>query len=650
MDGGSVFVKFKGEGTDLLNKVNNMITDIKSALSKLDDNKILKGIKSFTDTAGDYYNTLATASSAALIGAMGTVTSIMNSSIKEAAKLEQSIGGVQTVFAESAEEIKAWEDFYGKSWDELQNSAEGFTKSSDQLVANAKEAYKTAGVSANEYMEQVTSFGARLMQATNNNSWEAMEIADMAFTDMSDNANKFGTDLASIEHAYQGFAKANYTMLDNLKLGYGGTKTEMARLLEDAEKISGIKYDISNLADIYSAIHVIQEEMGVTGTTANEAATTITGSLTSMKAAWTNFLGGMGSFESVVDTVIVAANNMINKFVEMAPAIIDGVVKLITQLSIQLPSLIERLLPSLIASAVSLINGLVDATPRIINALLPMLPVLTEAFIRGQVSIIQNLATQLPTIIPLLVQAILDIIPVLIENLPLFAEAGLQLLLGLIDGMIQGIGTMISNIPKLFQSIITGIKNFFGIHSPSTKMLEIGKMLLEGLKNGIVGSIGGVVNKVKEIPGKILDKFKNGFSSIGNIGKNLLTGLTNGISNNVKSAVNAAKNAASSVLNKFKSIFGVHSPSTEFMWVGEMNMEGLNKGMKEMSPEIQKSIDGMFNLSPSMSGAVNNTLSPNIIVNANLNYETDPLGQVVSNIKTFSGGAKNDYNYGMGGM
>lgn len=650
MNGGSVFVTFKGKGTDLINTVNNMVTDIKKALSKLDDNKILQGIKSFTDKAASYYNGLAIASGTVLIGAMGEVADIMGSSVKEAAKLEQSIGGVQTVFAESADEIKAWEEIYGKSWEELQNSADGFTKSSDQLVANAKEAYKTAGVSANEYMEQVTLFGARLMQATNNNSWEAMEVADMAFQDMSDNANKFGTDLASIEHAYQGLAKGQYTLLDNLRLGYGQTKSEMERLLADAEKVTGVKYDIDNLADVYTAIHVIQEKLGVTGTTANEAMTTITGSVNAAKAAWTNFLGGMGEFQTVVDTVVVAANNIVNKIVEMTPAIINGVVSLITQLSLQLPSIIEKLFPALINGSVLLVNGLVDATPRIINALLPMLPQLTEAFIRGQVSIIQNLATQLPTIIPILVQAILDIIPVLLENVPLFADAGIQLLFGLIDGMIKGIGTLFSNIPKLFESIITGIKNYFGIHSPSTKMIEIGKMLLDGLKNGILGRVTNVISGIKDIPGKIVNKFKDGFNTISSVGKNLLSGLTKGISSGVTSAVNAASSAAKSVLNKFKSIFGVHSPSTEFMWVGKMNMEGLDKGMQDMAPEIQKSIDGMFDLSPSMSGAVNNTLSPNIVVNANLNYETDPLGQVVSNIKTFAGGAKNDYNYGMGGM
>lgn len=632
MNGGSVYITFKGIATDLMSKVNNAITDIKKGFAKLTDSSVVQGAKSFTDKVGGYFNTLALTTTALFTSALATVVDVMKQSVNEAAKLEQSIGGVETIFQDASDATKE------------------FGKNSDKLIENAKKAYKTAGMSANEYMEQATSFGARLMQATGGDAAKAVELTDMALKDMSDNANKFGTDMASVEHAYQGFAKANYTMLDNLKLGYGGTKTEMQRLLDDAEKISGIHYDISNLGDVYNAIHVIQEELKVTGTTEKEAAQTITGSVNAAKAAWTNFLGGMGDFQSVVDSFMAAIRNIGNKLVEMTPQIISGIVSLITELSLQLPSIIMQVLPALIDGAVQLTVGLINALPTIINALAPALPVLIQAFIGGLAQIIQALAIQLPALIPMVVDALINCIPMFTENALLFAEAGIQLILGLTEGLIKGVLQLIVRIPDIFKKIIEGIKNYFGIHSPSTKMIEIGKMLLEGLKNGIVGKISNVVNTVKGIPGKILDKFKSGFSSIGSIGKNLLSGLTNGISNGVKSAVNAASSAAKSVLNKFKSIFGVHSPSTEFMWVGKMNMEGLNKGMEDMSPEIQKSIDGMFNLSPSMSGAVSNNLSPNVIVNATLNYEQDPLGQVVSNIKTFSGGAKNDYNYGMGGM
>ena len=191
----------------------------------------------------------------------------------EGADLQQSIGGIETLFKDSAEKVKQ----------------------------NAANAYRTAGMSANEYMELTTSFSASLLSSLGNDTSKAADIADMAMTDMSDNANKMGTDMERITDAYQGFAKQNYTMLDNLKLGYGGTKTEMERLLADAQKITGVKYDINNLSDVYSAIHVIQGELGITGTTAKESAETFSGSLASMKAAFKNVLGNLSLGEDIGD-------------------------------------------------------------------------------------------------------------------------------------------------------------------------------------------------------------------------------------------------------------------------------------------------------------------------------------------------------------
>lgn len=618
MNGGSVYVKFKGEGTDLLNKVNNMITDIKSALSKLDDSKVLGGIKSFTDKAGNYYKNLAKVSSTVLVAGMAEVGSIMVDSIKKAGDLEQQIGGTEAVFGEFA----------------------------DTVQKKAKKSFSTMGTSANEYMETINKMGS-IMQGAGYTVEDSMNTASEVMQRAADVASVMGISTEEAMRAITGAAKGNFTMMDNLGVAMNATTLQAYALekginksyreMTNAEK-SGLAYEM-----------FLERTAKYAGNYAKENQT-LNGSITTLKASIDNFLSGAGSAKDVVNSAVGAISVIATKLVEMTPDIINGLVLMINQLSTQLPQLLIQMLPAIIDGAVNLVTGLVDAIPTIINALTPALPQLTEAFILGMIEIIKAVAYNIPQMMPAIINAILAVIPVLIENMPLFINAGLQLLLGLLDGMIQGIGTLINNIPKIFESIITGIKNFFGIHSPSTKLMEIGKQLLEGLKNGIIGRVSNVISGIKDIPGKIINKFKDGFSSIGNVGKNLLTGLTNGISNNVKSAVNAAKNAASSVLNKFKSIFGVHSPSTEFMWVGEMNMEGLNKGMKEMSPEIQKSIDGMFNLSPSMSGAVNNTLSPNIIVNANLNYETDPLGQVVSNIKTFSGGAKNDYNYGMGGM
>ena len=235
--------------------------------------KIVKGIKTAFVAAG--------------------VGAFLKKSIQEGARYEQAVGGIETLFGASADRMKQY----------------------------ANEAYKTAGVSANEYMEQATSFAASLLQSVGGNQAKAAEAANQAVIDMSDNANKMGTNIQDIQNAYQGFAKQNYTMLDNLKLGYGGTKTEMERLLTDAEKITGVKYDINNLSDVYEAIHVIQGELGITGTTSKEAATTLTGSFASMKAAASNFMAQLvvgedisGAMDALLDTALTFGQNLIKAF------------------------------------------------------------------------------------------------------------------------------------------------------------------------------------------------------------------------------------------------------------------------------------------------------------------------------------------------
>lgn len=267
--------------------------------TKIDKKGFEKGISSLEKGANTAMKGVVTA-----VGAVTTaIAGIGVASIKSYADLEQNIGGVETLFK----------------------------KSSNKVIENAKNAYKTAGMSANEYMSTVTGFSASLLQSLSGNTEKAADVADMALVDMSDNANKMGTSMASIQYAYQGFAKQNYTMLDNLKLGYGGTKEEMQRLLKDAQKISGVKYDISNLNDVFQAIHVIQGELGITGTTAKEAEETISGSIASMKSAWDNFLNGSGDFDKVVETAKIAIENIATAVSEQLPRIAEEIVSVLPE-------------------------------------------------------------------------------------------------------------------------------------------------------------------------------------------------------------------------------------------------------------------------------------------------------------------------------
>ena len=297
-----------------------------SKTKSFDTTKLENGLKKVGEIAlkvGAELAKIAIATGTALAG-------IVAAGVKSYADLEQNIGGVETLFKENA----------------------------DKVIENAKKAYKTAGVSANEYMQGVVSFSASLLQSLGNDTAKAADIADMAFKDMSDNANKMGTDMSSIQNAYQGFAKQNYTMLDNLKLGYGGTKTEMERLLADATKLSGVKYDIKNLSDVYSAIHVIQEQMGITGTTAKEATETITGSFNSMKAALDNFLNGSGSPEQLSETILNVLTNIGNAIIKLAPHILSGISTLIKDVVPKAVSMIFQMIPTLMEAISNLVDEL----------------------------------------------------------------------------------------------------------------------------------------------------------------------------------------------------------------------------------------------------------------------------------------------------
>lgn len=558
MDGGNVVFKFKGETSDLEKKTSALQSKLGGVASTI-GSAFLKG----TAVAG------------------AAVSAVVATSVKSFADVEQSIGGIETIFGDSAGAIEE----------------------------NAKKAFQTAGLSANEYMEQATSFSASLLQSLGGDTEKAASVADMAITDMADNANKMGTSIDSIQVAYQGFAKQNYTMLDNLKLGYGGTKDEMDRLLSDASKLTGQKYDISNLNDVYQAIHAIQGEMGITGTTANEASTTISGSVASAKSAWSNFLSGTGGIDDVISTFITAGTNIGNAIIKMLPQVTTGLVALVNALIPQLPTIINTILPTIIQGALTLIQGLITAMPSIITALLGMLPMIVttltsmlptilESLIQMSILIIQTLAEQAPILIPQIVDAIIDCIPILIDNLPLFIDAGFQLIIGILKGIV-----------KAAPSIIAGI-------------IYLGDEMLKFL--------GSLPYRVVEI------------------GSNIVTGLWDGIGDKVEWIKNKIEGFGTAVIDKIKNIFGVHSPSKVMFSIGGYLDKGFINGIEDMSGEIDKTMAGTFNVSPSLYDNANAYNSPNVVVNVNNNMRTDALGQLVNDVKTFSGGSKNDYNYGMG--
>ena len=319
----------------------------------------------------------------ALAGLTGAAT-------KHYAEYEQLVGGVETLFGAGGKSLEEYAQSVGKSVDEASAEYNKLMNAQEDLLSKSKIAYKTAGLSANQYMETATSFSASLIQSVGGDTQKAAKLADQAIIDMSDNANKMGTSMESIQNAYQGFAKQNYTMLDNLKLGYGGTKEEMQRLLDDAEKISGVKYDISSFADVTEAIHVMQEQMGIAGTTSKEAASTISGSVGMVKAAWENFLTGMADPDQdfgelvggLTDSIGIALGNIVPRLVQALPRLIQGLAQVIQTLVGYLPQILGALLPGLVTGATELLSALGATLPSLFMTLFDqVLPQISQAFV-----------------------------------------------------------------------------------------------------------------------------------------------------------------------------------------------------------------------------------------------------------------------------
>lgn len=437
---------------------------------------------------------------AVVTGAVGLVKQVSSSY----GQLQQSIGGIETLFGESAQKV----------------------------IENANNAYTTAGISANDYMQQVTSFSASLLQSLGGDTEAAANSADMAVRDMADNANKMGTSMEMIQNAYQGFSKQNYTMLDNLKLGYGGTKSEMERLLADASKLSGVKYDISNLNDVYSAIHVVQQELGITGTTALEAGETIEGSFNSLSASWQNFLAGLGNpdadmakivdnlakgLSGAINNVIPVVNNMVSVLPTVMDAIIGAVNNLAPTFIETFTSLITQVIDGIVKLLPIIIPMVVDTLKSVINTLVSNLPLIIDAVILLITEVINALSDMLPALIPTIVQAVIDIANSLINNLPILLNAVLQLVLAIADGLVQATPILIQALPQIISGIIQFIIGAFP-QIITTVMSCLGNLLSQigtwiGTLLGKVGSffsnlISTGANKTSEFVTKIVDFIK----------------------------------------------------------------------------------------------------------------------------------------------
>lgn len=585
-----------------LNNAENQLKQMEDATNK--SNKELKEMKNGFDNAG---------SGAVKFGDLLKANVLGDVIIGGLKKLGSAVKSVGSAFVDVGK--KALDSY--ADYEQLIGGVETLFKDSAGIVSDyANNAYKTAGLSANEYMSTVTSFSASLLQSLNNDTAKAAEVADMAITDMSDNANKMGTDMSMIQSAYQGFAKQNYTMLDNLKLGYGGTKTEMERLLADATAISGVEYDISNLNDVYQAIHVIQGELGITGTTAKEASSTISGSLASMKSAWQNLLTGIaddnvnfqGLIDNFVDSIVTVGENILPR-VEI---IIQGIVQLVLSLSEKLVGY----LPQLMETGMSLLQSIMDGITSMIPKLLPVvvqiitslatfivenLPTIISAGIQLIIALVQGIGESLPELIPAIIDAVLLIVDTLIDNIDMLIDAGIQLILGLAEGLIEALPRLIEKIPVIIDKLITAITNNL------PKLIQMGIILIIKLAEGLIKAIPQLVSKIPQIISSIVSGFGNYVSNMANVGLNLVKGIWSGISGSLQWIKDKIKGWVGSVTNFIKKLFGINSPSKLFKDEIGTNLalgigEGFGDTMGDVSKEMASAIPTEFDTNVNVNG------------------------------------------------
>ena len=581
-----------------LNNAENQLIQMENATNK--SNKELKNMKSGFDDAGQGALKFGDLLKANVLG------DFITSGLKTVAGAVKQLGSVFLTVGKEA--LDSYADY-----EQLVGGVETLFKDSSGIVENyANNAYKTAGLSANDYMETVTSFSASLLQSLDGDTAKVAEVSNMAVTDMADNANKMGTDMSSIQNAYQGFAKQNYTMLDNLKLGYGGTKSEMESLLSDAQKISGVKYDISNLNDVYQAIHVVQGELGITGTTAKEASTTIQGSVSAMKSAWQNMLTGIaddnadfdGLINNLVDSIVTAGKNILPR----VETIIDGVIELVmstTEIIIDdLPQIIEtgrgmisgllqgiqEMLPELASSAFLIIQELV-------TSLLESLPQLLQMGIDLLTELINGISQTLPQLIPVMVEAVAGIAETLIDNIDTIVDAGINLIIGLADGLIAALPKLIERAPVIIDKLVTKLTDPDMIG----RIIQAAGRLISELAIGLIQAIPKLLANIPQIINSIAKGLLNGIADLRDVGKNLLKGLWEGMSGIKDWLWDKVKGMLNGLTDKIKGFFGIHSPSTLFKnEIGENLALGLGEGftdtMKNVSNDMQNSIPTEFDM------------------------------------------------------
>lgn len=549
--------------------------------TELDSSGAKDGIKglssSIASSAGGAVKSIAKIGTAAVAAGATATAALVKSSVDAYASYEQLRGGIETLFGAGGQSAKEYAKSVGKSTDEAKKDYQQLMNAQNIALKNADKAYKTAGMSANAYMETVTSFAASLKQSTKNET-EAAKSANQIVIDMSDNANKMGTDMTMIQNAYNGFAKQNYTMLDNLKLGYGGTQAEMQRLLKDAEKLSGKKYELGNFKDMAEAIHVVQTEMGITGTTAKEASTTIEGSVNSAKAAWTNLVSGMSQdnadmdklINEFIDSVGVAAGNILPRVETALGGVGSLIEKLLPVIIDAIPDIIENLLPKLLSSGtnivLTLVQGIAAAIPSLLKVLNQLLAIVLEKIPEffnniselfsgeGATNIMDMLLTlfnsiatgmisNLPIILNSLINMLAQILIFLVTQIPSIVSAVVSVIPAIVNGLLQAIPTLIQAIPPIIDALVNGLLACI------PNIIDTGVKLITALVDNLSEIINTIVAVIPEIITNLVNAIQDHLPDIIDAGVELIGALFNNLPEIINTIVRAIPPIITALIN-----------------------------------------------------------------------------------------------------
>lgn len=559
-------------------------------------------------------------SAAVVTATTAAVANLTKQAVAAYADYEQLWGGVETLFGtKGAYTLEEYAASVGKTTDEAAAEFDKLIEAQNLVSDNADNAFRTAGMSANQYMETVTGFSASLIQSLGGDTLEAAKVADRAIVDMSDNANKMGTDIASIQNAYQGFAKQNYTMLDNLKLGYGGTKEEMARLIKDASEMTevqkklGIEVDASSMSfgNIVNAISVMQEQLGIAGTTYKEAEGTISGSLSMVKASWENLLvaisqGGEWDITTYIDNLVssisTAAGNILPVVEQALVGIAQVVETLVPQIAEKLPGMITEALPGLLSAGVSAIQALADGLIKAIPQLMPtvtniimqlgqmiiqMAPDIVKCGIELIVQLALGLAQALPDLIPVAVDAVITIVETLLDNIDMLVDAAIQLIMALAEGLINALPRLIEKAPEIIIKLVEAlVRNF-------PKIVGCGTDLVVKLIEGITKCWGQVIQTGADIINQVKSGFSQKVQEALTWGKDLISNFIQGIRNKFSDV----KAALSDLGNLIADLIGFSEPDegplSNFHTFAPDMMELFAKGIDDNVGLVEDSVENV---------------------------------------------------------